>query len=336
MDILAQLPYLLLVVLTLVLLAEFINGWTDAPNAIATVVSTGALPVRVAVPGAVILNGLGAARGTAVAMTIGKGIVDSGFVTVETVGVSMVSVIFWGALAANRGWPVSKSHSLVASIAGAAIAGGGFAALMWEGWRLVIFGLVASLAVGFVVAYVLGTVLIEIMVRVAPRPAKQIIDWLHIIAAGVMAYAHGNNDGQKFIGIFSMVLELHAKNQGFTIAWWVIAVCSVTMGAGTAFGGWRIINTIGKKMGTIESWQGLVAATTASSVIIAASNYGIPLSTTHTITTSIAGANASHSMSNVKWYVFTNVVKAWVFTFPCCAFIAYLASLAVIHGAKFF
>ena len=326
---------LLIIVLALVLIAEFINGWTDAPNAIATVVSTGTLPVHYAVPGAVILNALGAATGTAVAATIGTGIVAKGSLTPATLGAAMVAIIVWGSLAANRGWPVSKSHALLAGIAGAGIAGGGFEALLWEGWIKVLKGLGASLLVGFGVAFVLGTLLLEVMVRLPPRPTKQVVDCAHIASAGTMAFAHGMNDGQKFIGIFALVIAMHTGGK-FEIHWWTIAICSITMGAGTAFGGWRIINTVGKKMGTIKSWQGLVATTTASSVIIAASNFGIPLSTTHTITTSIAGANASQHMMNVKWHVLGNVVKAWVFTFPCCATIAYVAAFAVINIPKFF
>jgi PiT family inorganic phosphate transporter len=330
LEFIAHPSFLLFLVLALVLIAEFINGWTDAPNAIATVVSTGSLPVRIALPGAVILNALGAMAGTAVAATIGKGIVATSSVTLPTIGAAMVSIIAWGTLAARRGWPVSKSHALLAGIAGAAIAGGGFQALVFEGWVKVLWGLVASLVIGFSASFLLGTTMIEALVRAPLRTTKRIIDYTHVASAGLMAFAHGMNDGQKFIGIFALVQLLGSGSDDFQISWTVILICSATMGLGTAFGGWRIIATVGKKLGTIESWQGLVATASASSIIIAASQLGIPLSTTHTITSAIAGANSSRGFHHVRWHVMANVMKAWIFTFPCCAIIAFCAAWLVL------
>lgn len=334
---LEYLPHLLLafvtvrvIVLALVLKAEFINGWTDAPNAIATVVVTGALPVRIAVPGGVILNALGVMSGTAVAATIGKGIVQQWSVTPATIGAAMVAIILWGSLAAKNGWPVSKSHALLSGIAGAALAGGGINALMWDGWKLVLIGMLASLAAGFMSSLSIGTILVEVLARVPASSTKRVVDYAHIVSASLMAFAHGMNDGQKFIGIFVLVLSIGAESSGFHVPWWVVALCSFTMGAGTAFGGYRIIATVGKKLGDLQSWQGLVATSCASSVILVASHFGIPLSTTHTITTSIAGAHSAKGLANVRWSVMADIVKAWILTFFWCPIIAFGAAKVVL------
>jgi inorganic phosphate transporter, PiT family len=330
-------PTLLLwTVLFLVLLAEFINGWTDAPNAIATIVVTGAMRIQHAIFGAVVMNALGTLCGTAVAATIGKGIVASGSITLPTIGAAMVSIIAWGSFAASRGWPVSKSHALLAGIAGAAIAKDGFGALTLAGWYKVLEGMGGSLIGGSIVAFVLGCALLEILIRVPPSPTKRIVDYGHGVTGMAMAFVHGMNDGQKFIGIFAMVYQVGHGSQEFVIHWWMTVACSLTMGAGTAFGGYRIINTVGKKLGDISSWQGLAATSSASLVILLASLKGIPLSTTHTITASIAGANSAKGFRSVRWHVMGSIMKAWLLTFPSCAFISFCAASAVLYGGKLF
>ncbi len=317
-----------IIVLFLVLAAEFINGWTDAPNAIATVVSTGVMPPQLAVPMAVILNTVGAMAGTAVAATIGKGIVATSAVTVPAIGAAMVSIIAWGGFAAWRGIPVSKSHALIAGIAGAGIAGGGFEALLWGGWKLVAIGLVASIGIGFIASYLISKMIIVFAGRASPSRAKIVFDRLQIVSAGFMAFNHGMNDGQKFIGVFTLVLVLNGTVEGFNIPWWVILLCAGTMGIGTAMGGWRIISTVGKKLTTIKSWQGFAAETSASCTIFGASLLGIPLSTTHTITSAIAGAGSSRRRGDVRWGVMVRILYAWVLTFPCCGLIAFAAATA--------
>ncbi len=317
-----------IIVLFLVLAAEFINGWTDAPNAIATVVSTGVMPPQLAVPMAVILNTVGAMAGTAVAATIGKGIVATSAVTVPAIGAAMVSIIAWGGFAAWRGIPVSKSHALIAGIAGAGIAGGGFEALLLGGWKLVAIGLVASIGIGFIASYLISKMIIVFAGRASPSRAKIVFDRLQIVSAGFMAFNHGMNDGQKFIGVFTLVLVLNGTVEGFNIPWWVILLCAGTMGIGTAMGGWRIISTVGKKLTTIKSWQGFAAETSASCTIFGASLLGIPLSTTHTITSAIAGAGSSRRRGDVRWGVMVRILYAWVLTFPCCGLIAFAAATA--------
>lgn len=318
---------LLVVALFLVLAAEFINGWTDAPNAIATVVSTSTLPLSIAVPMAVLLNIAGAMSGTAVAATIGKGIVTTESVTLPAIAAAMISIIAWGAFAAHRGLPISKSHALVSGMAGAALAGAGFSALLWEGWLKIAIGMLLSVISGFGLAYLISKIVMFVSGNASPSRAKSGFDTAHIFTAATMAFAHGMNDGQKFIGIFTLVLVLGNQIQGFAIPWWVIVLCGLTMGLGTSLGGWRIIATIGKRMVSIQSWQGFAATSAASSTIIVASVFGVPLSTTHTITTAIAGASSSRRIGDVRWGVFGGVVQGWLLTFPVCVTLAFFAAL---------
>jgi PiT family inorganic phosphate transporter len=310
-----------------VLAAEFVNGWTDAPNAIATVVSTGVMAPRTAIAMAVIMNIIGAMAGTAVALTVGKGIVAASAITIPAITAAMLSIIFWGGLAAKLGLPVSKSHALLSGLAGAGFAGGGLAALQWEGWQKVAIGMVSSIAIGMTCAWLIARLIIRCFGGASPGPAKRRFDSLQIVSASFMAFNHGLNDGQKFIGVFALTLLAGGVTSEFSIPYWVILICALTMGLGTTFGGWRIIETIGSRMTRIVSWQGFAAETSASLTILGASTYGIPLSTTHTITSSIVGVGAGKRLSDVRWGVLRRIVMAWLITFPACATIAYCAAL---------
>lgn len=318
---------ILVIALFTVLAAEFVNGWTDAPNAIATVVSTGVMSPRNAIAMAVILNTVGAMAGTAVATTVGKGIITASALTLPAIIAAMISIIFWGSLAAKLGIPVSKSHALLAGLAGAAFAGGGFGALQWDGWYKVGIGLVCSIGFGCLGALLIGRIIIRLGGEMKPIRAKKTFDRMQIVSAGFMAFNHGLNDGQKFMGVFALTLLAGGVTKQFEIPWWVILVCALTMGLGTSFGGWRIIETVGSKMTRIKSWQGFAAETSASTTIFVASQYGIPLSTTHTITSAIVGVGASRRLSDVRWGVLKRILLAWCLTFPCCALIAFLAAL---------
>lgn len=316
----------LLIALFAVLAAEFVNGWTDAPNAIATVISTGVMTPRQAVIMAVVLNTVGAMSGTAVAATVGKGIVESWALTLPSITATMVSIILWGSLAARFGIPVSKSHALLAGLAGAALAGGGIAALQAAGWVKVAIGLVCSLGFGFVGSFVLGRLITAVAAKAPPTRAKHTFDRLQMASAGFMAFNHGLNDGQKFMGVFTLTLLAGGAIPKFEISWWVIVVCALTMGIGTSFGGWKIIQTVGSKMTRLTTWQGFAATMAASSTIYVASAYGIPLSTTHTITSAVVGVSASKRTSDVRWGVLKKIMLAWCATFPACALIAYVAA----------
>lgn len=317
----------LAIALLAVLAAEFVNGWTDAPNAIATVVSTGVMTPRSAIIMAVIMNVVGATAGTAVAATVGKGIVAASALTLPAITGAMVAIISWGSLAAKLGMPVSKSHALLAGLAGAGFAGGGLDALQWTGWQKVGIGMVSSILLGFTGAWFISRTIIRTCSDISPNRAKRTFDRLQMLSAGFMAFNHGLNDGQKFIGVFALTLLAGGATKEFEITWWIIMVCALTMGLGTACGGWRIIETIGSRMTRIVSWQGFAAETSASMTILSASAYGIPLSTTHTITSSIVGASAGKRTSDVRWGVLRRIVAAWCLTFPSCAAIAYAAAL---------
>jgi len=317
----------LLVALTAVLVAEFINGWTDAPNAIATVVSTGVMTPKYAVLMAVILNIIGAMAGTAVAATVGKGIVDANVLSLASITAAMTAIIVWGGLAAKIGMPISKSHALLAGLAGAGLAGGGWQALQWSGWTKVLIGMFCAIPFGFAASILLGKFVIRFAGNMKPNKAKLFFDRAQIASAGFMAFNHGLNDGQKFIGVFALTMMLGGATDKFEIHTWHIVVCALTMGLGTAAGGWRIIETIGAKMTKLVSWQGFVAEASASNTIFVASMFGIPLSTTHTITSCIVGVGASRRLADVRWSVLWRIFQAWVFTFPVCAAIAYVAAL---------
>ena len=317
----------LAVALFTVLAAEFVNGWTDAPNAIATVVSTGVMSPRTAIVMAVVLNTVGAMAGTAVATTVGKGIVVPSVLTLATITSTMISIVIWGSLAAKLGIPVSKSHALLAGLAGAGFAGGGFDALLWAGWTKVLIGLFCSLVLGALGAWLIGWMLIRMGQSMRPTRAKRTFDRLQIVSAAAMAFNHGLNDGQKFMGVFALTMLAGGATKEFEIPIWVMIVCALSMGAGTSFGGWRIIETVGSKMARIKSWQGFAASTSASVVIFGASMFGIPLSTTHTITSSIVGVGAARRVGDVRWGVLKRILMAWGATFPCCALLAYVAAL---------
>jgi len=311
------------IVLFLVLAAEFVNGWTDAPNAIATVVSTRVLKPQTAVVMASVLNVVGAMSGTAVAATIGKGIVKPEIINLITVGAAMVGIIFWSTLAWRYGLPTSESHALVAGLAGAAMATAGPSVLLWAGWKKVLIGLGFSTIFGFTVGWLIITVISRFFHGITPGKARKTFGRLQLFSAAFMAFSHGSNDGQKFIGAFTMALVLGGILPEFYVSWKVILICSVVMGIGTSIGGWRIIKTMGMRMVKLETYQGFAAETGAASCIELASHFGIPLSTTHTINTSIMGVGASKRLSAVRWGVAREVVIAWILTFPICGAIAY-------------
>jgi PiT family inorganic phosphate transporter len=319
-------------VLALIIAAEFVNGWTDAPNAIATVVSTRVLSPYRAVVMAAVLNVVGAMSGTAVAATIGKGIVDPSIINTTTVAAAMVGIIIWSMFAYFMGGiPTSESHALVAGLAGAAVATAGPSALIWEGWQKVLIGLLFSTFLGFICAYLIMLALYRIFYHSRPGTIRRTFGRLQIISAAFMAFSHGSNDGQKFIGAFTLALMLGGLIPEFQVSIWVILLCAGTMGIGTALGGWKIIHTMGVRLTKLEPIHGFAAETSAALVIETASRMGIPLSTTHTIATSIMGVGATRRFSAVRWGIVGEIAMAWVLTFPACGLIAYLVAYLAMH-----
>lgn len=318
----------LVVVLLLVLGAEFVNGFTDAPNAIATVVSTRVLRPYTAVLMATVLNTAGALAGTAVAATIGTGIVKQEAIGQVVVAAAMVGIIFWSVLAWWYGLPTSESHALVAGLAGAGLAIAGPSVLLWEGWRKVLIGIGFSTVLGFGGGLALMAVIYRVFSRCHRRVAGRLFGRLQILSSAFMAFSHGSNDAQKFMGVFALTLVLGGVFEKFEIPVWVILMCAATMGVGTACGGWRIIHTMGMRLTRLEPVHGFAAETAAGLVITGASVFGIPLSTTHTINTAIMGVGATRRLSAVRWGVGSEIVMAWVLTFPVCGGIAWLIGFA--------
>jgi inorganic phosphate transporter, PiT family len=317
----------LIVVLALVLGAEFVNGWTDAPNSIATVVSTRVMKPAVAVLMASVLNFVGALSGTAVAATISKGIVQPEAINLVTVGAAMSAIIFWSTLAWRFGLPTSESHALISGLTGASLATAGSEALLWEGWQKVLIGLCFSTFLGFGLAWGIVVTIMWLFRNSTADKVHQRFGRLQILSAAFMAFSHGSNDGQKFIGAFTLALMLGGKLPAFEVSLWVILLCSAVMAIGTSTGGWRIIHTMGGRMVKLRPYQGFAAETGAATAIEIASRFGIPLSTTHTISTAIMGVGAAQRLSAVRWGVVKEIVIAWILTFPVCGGLAWLIAL---------
>ena len=322
-------------VIAFALLFEFANGWTDAPNAIATVVSTRVLRPWHAVGMAAVLNLVGAiAVGTAVAETIAVGIVSTDAVTLETIAAAVLAAALWAMAAQTFGMPSSETHALVASLLGAGFAAGGFDALEWSGTSKVVYSLVLSPPVAFAAGFLLMVLIYRAFRRARPRTVRRTFGRGQVLSAAFMAFSHGANDAQKAMGVIYLALILGGSltNQD-PVPFWVIITCALVMGVGTSVGGWRVIRTIGLKMTKLEPVNGFAAETSAAAIITAAARFGIPLSTTHVIGSSIMGVGATRRLSAVRWGVAGQVVTTWVLTWPACMLLGFL--LGTIFQAAF-
>ena len=316
------------VVLVIAYLFEFANGWTDAPNSIATVVSTRVLRPGQAVLMAGVLNLLGALAGTEVAKAIAAGIVDTQIVSLETIAAAVLGATVWALGAQYYGLPSSESHALVAGLLGAGYAAGGIQALEWEGTRKSLIGLVTSPVGGFFVALLLMVAIYWIFAKVKPTVVRRFFGKAQIGSAAFMAFSHGTNDAQKTMGIIALALFLNshpgaAAPEEFPIDTWVIVSAAVMMGMGTMIGGWRVIRTLGLRLTKLEPVHGFAAETGAAAVIFGAAQFGIPVSTTHAIGSAIMGVGATERLSAVRWGVVGQVVTAWILTWPSCMLLGY-------------
>ena len=316
-------------VLILAYLFEFANGWTDAPNSIATVVSTRVLRPLYAVAMAGLLNLIGALSGTAVAKTIAEGIVDTQFVTLETIAAALLGATVWALGAQYYGLPSSESHALVAGLIGAGFAAGGTEALLAEGPTKSLVGLITSPVGGFFLALFLMVLIYRIFMKVRPALVRRVFGRAQLASAAFMAFSHGANDAQKTMGIIVLAIELNRLSPGetapasFDIPLWVILSAATVMGLGTMVGGWRVIRTIGLRLTKLEPVHGFAAETGAAAVIFGAARFGIPVSTTHAIGSAIMGVGATERLSAVRWGVAGQVVSAWILTWPSCAVLGY-------------
>lgn len=352
---------LFLLVLLAALTFEYINGFHDTANAIATVVSTKVLTPRAAVIWAAFWNLVGALFGTAVAKTISSGLVDSSAVTETTVLAALTSAIIWNLFTWWLGLPSSSTHALVGGLCGAALAtaGGKWGVLIWHEyekgkavglWPKVVLPMFTSPLVGFVGGAVLMGVLLIALRRLTPRIVGLIFGKAQLISAGFMGFSHGSNDAQKTMGIITLALYTGTVAGAFkelpewagflrvhdnkNIPIWIIVTCAITMAAGTAAGGWRIIRTMGHKMVKMQPVHGFAAETTAALILHGTATMGVPVSTTHVISTSIMGVGATKRLSAVKWGVVERILWAWVLTLPVTALLGYGLELLFLAGSR--
>jgi len=325
---------------------EYSNGFHDA--AIATVVSTRVLTPRRAIAMAAFFNLTGALLGGAVASTIGKGLVDTNVVTMSTVLCAVIAAFTWNIATWWFGLPSSSSHSLIGGLCGAALAAarGNWSVIKWNAgvWPKVVVPMIMSPLAGFIFGGLLMFLLFVTLHRFTPHFVQSLFGKLQIFSAAWMAHSHGTNDAQKTMGIITLALFTGTKagsfdhlpsslnflkTPAFVLPTWVIGLCAVTMAVGTAAGGWRIIRTLGHRMVKLQPVHGFAAETTAALIIQAASYYGIPLSTTHVISTSIMGVGTVKRFSGMKWTVVERIIWAWVFTLPASGLIGYALARAV-------
>ncbi|HEV8632956.1 MAG TPA: inorganic phosphate transporter [Chloroflexota bacterium] len=323
---------LLLVVIALAVVFDFINGFHDTANAIATVVATRVLTPLQAIAMAGILNFLGAVSGTAVAKTVGAGLVDTNLVTQTAVAAALIGAIVWNLITWYYGIPSSSSHALIGGVIGAVIAQAGFAAPKWAAIGEKVVGpLVASPVIGFLLAGSLMLLLMRLFFRSTPAIVSSLFGRLQLVSSAFMAFSHGSNDAQKTMGIITLSLVSYYNLTTFDVPLWVILLAATAMGFGTAAGGWRIIRTMGTRLAQLRPIHGFAAETAAGIVIETASRFGFPLSTTHVISSSILGASAAWRSSRVRWGIAGGIVTAWILTIPICALIGFL-SFVLLHA----
>jgi PiT family inorganic phosphate transporter len=352
---------LILTVVLIALVFEYINGSNDTANAIATVVSTKVLSPRMAILMAASTNLLGALCGTAVAKTIASGLIDTQMITLTTQALicALLGAVIWNVFTWYSALPSSSSHALIGGLCGAGLAAahGNWHVIVWSQpnaehwwkgkgllWK-VILPMFISPMIGLVLGFIIMVGLYLLLHRARPQSVNHAFNKLQIVSAASMGFMHGTNDAQKTMGIIALALLggsqagvfahapewmhfLHTPvpppGQELAIATWIKVVCAMTMCAGTAAGGWRIIRTLGHKMVKLQPINGFAAETSSAAVILTATHFGIPVSTTHTISSAIMGVGAAKRFNAIKWPVVERMVWAWIFTIPVAGGIAYL------------
>lgn len=324
----------LLITVVLTLGVILVNGWTDAPNAIATCVSTRSLDPKKAIIMAAIFNFLGVLVMTTINANVAQTIynmVDFGGDSKNSLialCAALFAIVTWATAAWAFGIPTSESHALIAGLSGAAIAlQGGLAGINGHEWMKVIYGLVISTGLGFGLGFVVVRIIESIFKYSDRRKVKPFFQNAQIFGAAAMAFMHGAQDGQKFMGVFMLGIFLangQSNVTSFQIPVWLMILCSAVMALGTSIGGYRIIKTVGMGMVKLSTYQGFAADTAAAISLLFSSVFGIPVSTTHTKTTAIMGVGASKRLSSVNWGVVREMLAAWVLTFPGCGVVGYL------------
>jgi PiT family inorganic phosphate transporter len=319
---------LLIVLIALAIAFDFINGFHDTANAVATVISTRVMRPSVAIVMAAVLNFVGAMTGTEVAKTVGSGIVGAS-VPLMAIAAALVGAIAWNLVTWYYGIPSSSSHALIGSLLGAGIASLGIDTVHWNVlWGKVALPLILSPVVGFMGALWLMRLLIRVFASMPPARVGPIFRHSQVVSAAFMAFSHGGNDAQKTMGIITLGLVSAGILPSFHVPTWVIALSAIAMAAGTLAGGRRIIHTMGTRLAHLEAIHGFAAETSAGAVIQVASRLGFPLSTTHVIGSSILGVGAARRMTAVRWEVVRNMVSAWLLTIPATAALGFVVALA--------
>lgn len=325
---------ILLVSVLLTLSVIFVNGWTDAPNAIATCITTRCLSARKAIIMSAVFNFLGVLIMThinaSVASTISN-MVDFGSDTntaLVALSASLFSIVVYSTGASWLGIPTSESHSLIAGLTGAAIAtNGGLSGVNFSEWVKVIYGLFASLILGFAIGYLICKLIALVFFHVERRKANTVFTYAQIGGAAAMSFMHGAQDGQKFIGVLFLAVAFsngQSSVEGMLIPVWLMVLCSIVMGIGTSVGGEKIIKSVGMDMVKLEKYQGTSADIAASLCLLLSSLFGIPVSTTHTKTSAIMGVGASRRLSAINFSVVKDMMLTWAFTFPGCGLISFI------------
>ena len=315
---------MLCLVIVAALLFDYINGFHDTANAIATCVSTRALSVKAAIFMAASLNFIGAMAFTKVAKTIGTGIVSASQLTQMVVLAGVVGAIIWNIITWYYGLPSSSSHAIIGGLIGAVIAHVGPSALLWGGLKKIILALVLSPVLGTLAGFIFVIIFSRVLQKKSPTGVNRGFRRAQIFSAGFMAFSHGTADAQKSMGVITMALLSYGAIPVFDVPMWVKFTCALAMALGTAAGGWRIIKTVGRDFVKLQPMTGFSVDSASTCVIMGASMLGLPTSTTHVVTSSILGVGLSKSLNAVNWKVAQRIVVAWILTIPAAALVAYL------------
>jgi PiT family inorganic phosphate transporter len=314
---------LLVLVIAVGLAFDFTNGFHDTANYVATWVGTRALSPRWAVAVSAAANLAGAFVTTAVASTVGKGLIDTGLATDQTVLAALLGAIAWNLLTWWGGLPSSSTHALVGGLVGAALVQSGSHGVEWSGiWQKVIVPGAASPVIGFAGAFALLLIIYRLFQRLTPGVANRGFRLGQLLSGTWVAFTHGANDAQKTMGVIALALFTHGSISTFYIPTWVKIAAGLTIGAGTYAGGWRIIRTLGQRIYGLQPEHGFAAQIAAGSTLYAGTHFGFPISTTHVVSGSVMGAGATRRLSAVRWGVAGNIVFAWLLTLPAAGLVA--------------
>jgi PiT family inorganic phosphate transporter len=317
-------------IILVALIFDFLNGFHDAANSIATVVSTRVLSPQKAVLWAAFFNFIAAfVLGTSVAKTIGKGMIDLSVVTQEVVLAGLIGAIFWNLFTWYYGLPVSSSHALIGGYAGAAIAKAGVGAILLSGWTKTLMFIVLAPTIGLLLGFFLMVSVSWIFRRWRPSRLDRLFRKLQLISAALYSLGHGGNDAQKTMGIITGLLVASGHLATFDVPLWVVLISHAAIAFGTMFGGWRIVKTMGSKITKLQPVGGFAAETSGAITLVGATLGGIPVSTTHTITGAILGVGSTRGLSAVKWGVAGRIIWAWVLTIPIAAAVSAAAFYAI-------